>query len=70
MHLALIDEIRIIWVPLQLGSREGGASGGGALSPGPPPETLLLNPTRALKRGPGPHATRLTRIAPFDFLNQ
>ena len=34
MHLALIDEIRIIWVPLQLGSR-GGGSFLGICPPGP-----------------------------------
>ena len=38
MHLALIDEIRIIWVPLQLGSSGGGASWG--FAPWTPPGHL------------------------------
>ena len=68
MHLALIDEIRIIWMPLQLGSRGGGASGG-ALPSGPPQEALPLNPTGALKQAAGPYTARLTRVASFDFLH-
>ena len=50
-----------------------GASG--PSPPGPPPGALStpaalpLDPTGALKRTPGPHATRLARVARSDFLH-
>ena len=40
-----------------------------ASPPGPPPGALPLDPNGALKRVPGPHAARLARVAPFDFLH-
>ena len=36
---------------------------------GPPPGALPLYSTGALKLAPGPHATRLARVAHFDFLH-
>ena len=38
-----------------------------AFPPGPPPGTLPLDPTGALKWATGPHAVKLTRAARFDL---
>ena len=71
LNFRLIYGLRVLQKGLQIGPSDciqmsETSELPGAPPPGPPPEALPLDPTRALRHAPGPHADlRCTRFARY-----